>query len=126
MPAHLSIQDGILHVSLTGVVSDADLRETAGRLEELERSEETVPHRITHLDEATRIELTFADLWELAKRRRALSLPNRIKSAIIAPDPVHVGFARMFQTLNDHPLIEIAIFPDSESAVKWIGGNGAR
>ncbi len=125
MPAHLSIQDGILHISFVGTVNDWDLREMTDRLEELERNAEVVPHRITHLTEATRIELTFADLWELAKRRKATGFLNPFKSAIVAPDPVHVGFARMFQTLNDHPKIVIAIFRKTEEAEQWIGGNDA-
>jgi len=47
-------------------------------------------------------------------------LKNYIKSAIVANNPSQFGFARMFQTLNDNPQIEIRIFPAAESAMEWL------
>jgi hypothetical protein len=28
----------------------------------------------------------------------------------------------MFQTLNDHPLVDVRIFPDVDSALAWLKG----
>jgi hypothetical protein len=38
----------------------------------------------------------------------------------VALTQVQYGFARMFQTLNDNPRIEIEIFGDCESAQRWL------
>jgi hypothetical protein len=51
-----------------------------------------------------------------AEHRKAQTLANPVKSAAVAPQPVHVGFARMFQTLNEHPQITIEIFSSLRDA----------
>jgi len=56
----------------------------------------------------------------LAERRRTVALQHPIRSAIVAPTPVSFGFARMFQTLNDHPQIAISIFSTVEAAEAWL------
>jgi hypothetical protein len=43
-----------------------------------------------------------------------------VKSAIVAPMPVQVGFARMFQILNDHPQIEVQLFATLAEAEAWL------
>jgi hypothetical protein len=40
----------------------------------------------------------------------------------VAPTPVGRGFARMFQTLHDHPPIQIEIFDSESQAVSWLNG----
>jgi hypothetical protein len=56
-----------------------------------------------------------------------------VRTALVAVTPVQLGIARMFQTLNDHPLIELRVFSDREAAVAWLeeldsvpGPNGKR
>jgi hypothetical protein len=44
------------------------------------------------------------------ERRRTQRFANSIKSAVVASRPVQVGFARMYQTLNTNPQVEIQIF----------------
>ena len=54
-------------------------------------------------------------MFALAERRaqRAITAPTR--SALVAKRPVHYGFARMFQMLNDNPRIQIRIFATAEA-----------
>jgi hypothetical protein len=49
-----------------------------------------------------------------------------IRSALIALQPVHFGFARMFQMLNDNPRIQIRIFPNLDDAVLWLESKGIK
>jgi len=43
-----------------------------------------------------------------------------VKSAIVAATPVQVGYARMFQMLNEHPSVTVEIFGDLPTAVAWL------
>jgi hypothetical protein len=47
-------------------------------------------------------------------------LPVSIRSAFVAPRPIQFGFARMFQTLNDNPKIELHIVNTMDEALLWI------
>jgi hypothetical protein len=49
-------------------------------------------------------------------------LANPVKTAIVAPKPVHVGFARMFQILTDHPQIIVEVFATVVAAEAWLAG----
>jgi hypothetical protein len=57
---------------------------------------------------------------QFVQGRLRLEFPNPFKSALVAKDLVHYGFARMYETLNDHPQTVIAIFSDEAEALKWI------
>ncbi len=46
--------------------------------------------------------------------------PAPFKSAIVVNSDLTMGFSRMFQTLNDHPDIDIQIFKTIEDAEDWI------
>jgi hypothetical protein len=58
---------------------------------------------------------------QFAAKRREAVLNHPIKSAFAAKLGLQVGFARMFQTLNNHKDIEIRIFADQKSAFQWLG-----
>lgn len=124
MPFTIDETGPILRVDVTGTFTNRDLEELAERADEVEARYETVPHRVTDLRQVQRLEIDFEGVYALAVRRRALHFPNRFKSAIIAVDLVAYGFARMFQTLNFHPQIVIALFPDDAEAMRWIAEPG--
>jgi polysaccharide deacetylase 2 family uncharacterized protein YibQ len=79
---------------------------------------------LTDLRPVTRLEITFDGVLDVANQRMRTKFPNAFKSAIVASDVAHYGFARMFQTLNDHPQISIAIFPDTPKALQWLEAAG--
>jgi hypothetical protein len=62
----------------------------------------------------------YPDISVLAANRRKIQFPNSFKSAIITRNSHHLGYARMFQTLNTNPQIIIQIFSDEAPAVQWI------
>ena len=59
-------------------------------------------------------------MFALALHRAQRPIPVPIKSALVALKPVHFGFARMFQMLNDNPRIQIRIFGNLEEAQQWL------
>ena len=120
MPSHVSIKDGILFVEFTGIVSEADLDKVAVDVLELENASPEVPNRITDLRAISGMAIDFSSILSLARRRMDTVIGNPIKSAIVASKPEHVGFARMFQTVNRHTQITIRIFPDSDAAHAWL------
>ncbi|HEY2343731.1 MAG TPA: hypothetical protein VGH90_11895 [Chthoniobacteraceae bacterium] len=113
----------VLRIDFKGPLTKRDLTALADTLFEKESSMELTPDRITDVSKVTRMEIEFSDIWALVQRRRTRPPANPIKSAIVAATPVQLGFARMFQTLNDIAGIKIAIFPDQEAAQAWIEGN---
>jgi hypothetical protein len=120
MPYTIKTGEPILHITLLGTLTNEDLAALAREAMDLERSLAVVPHRLTDTRPATRLEITFDGILDFANKRMQLKFPNSFKSAIVASDVVRFGFARMFQTLNDHPQISIAIFPDTPTALHWL------
>ena len=120
MPYHLTAEPTFLRVVFVGELTGRDLQVLAHDVEAAERAHAVAPNRLFDLSQVSRMAIGFREAWDLVERRQALPLANRIKTALVAPWPVTVGFARMFQTLNDHPQVEVVIFPTIEAAEGWL------
>ena len=120
MPIELRSEGGIIRVTFYGTLTNRDLMMGAKDIGEIEAASEVVPHKLADLRPVERLEIDFPGVFALADARRRLTFANPFKTAILATDVVHFGFARMFQTLNDHPQIVIAIFDDEEQASAWL------
>jgi hypothetical protein len=120
MACNVYLEDGIIRIDFSAVVSTRDFSELTPTVEALERTTDTVPHRITDFSQSEGMNVGFPEIMALAVRRKAQHFPNSFKSAVVAPQPVQVGIARMFQMLNDHPKITIEVFPDLPSALAWL------
>jgi hypothetical protein len=120
MDCQIVYEGELLVIRLSGVIHDDDLVELLRLVLEAESRPPKVPHRLTDLSELTELHLTFSGMSERIHPRRAMKFPNEFKSAIVAPDLVQFGFARMFQALNDHPQIDIRVFRDLDSARAWV------
>lgn len=116
----LRMEGETLKIEFSGTFTNQDLSGGEVEVAELEESSAVVPHRIADLRPVERLEIDFAGVLALAEARRWRRFKNPFKSAIIAPDLASYGFARMYQTLNDHPQIEIAIFRGEVEAVDWL------
>ena len=120
MPFEIRFEGGLLRVVFSGTVTNSDLAGVADAAAHIEASWAVVPNRIADLRSIEQLDIDFTGVFAMAEARRQVRLKNPIKTALIASDPVHFGFARMFQTLNDHPQIAIAIFRDEEQALQWL------
>jgi hypothetical protein len=121
MPFEIRDEGSYYFARLSGVLDRADLRAV---MAEMERLEDTAPSkdRVTDFTGVERIDVGFEEVFAVAVRRAQRIVPAPIRSALVAKKPVHFGFARMFQTLNDNPRIQIRIFGTAEEAVEWLTG----
>src|SRR5215831_9357214 len=124
MPCVITHMGSRLRIVFVGTLTNKDLLDGAERVAEIEQRCAVIPHRTADLRPIERLEIDFEGVLALAKVRRQIPFQNRFKSALIANTTVHYGFARMYQTLNDHPQMCIAIFEDDEPADAWLSLDG--
>lgn len=126
MPFEIHDEGPFLSARLFGIL---DLRDLNALVEEVERIESAAPapkDRITDLTALDRIDVGFEEVFAVAHRRAQRQVTAPIRSALIAVQPVHFGFARMFQMLNDNPRINIRIFASRDEAVSWLQSKGMK
>jgi hypothetical protein len=122
--AHQVLVDGTMLVfRLSGVVTAADLEALATETLEIERGGTHTPPRLTDLRAVIDATIGYPEVASLADVTRARPLVGPIRSALLVAQPAQLGFARMFQTLNQHPLITIRIFDDETAAREWLAGD---
>ena len=119
MPYEILIENNVVQIALIGRVTGRDLQRLMSEAVHYE-SAPVVPHRVTDMSEITHLDVGFPDIMTIAEQRRTLKFPNSFKSAIIASRDLHMGYARMFQTLNDNPQIAIKIFAERKAADEWV------
>ena len=124
MPFAITADEPILRVTLSGTLTNEDLAALAKEARRIESPLAVVPHRLTDLRPVTRLEINFQGVLAFVNERLRQTFPNSFKSAIVATDVAHFGFARMFATLNDHPQTSIALFPDDTEALSWLAESG--
>jgi hypothetical protein len=120
MPFDYRVVDGVIFADFTGRLVSQDLRIAAKEVAVLEEELAISPNRLTDISLVEGIDLNFQEMEAFADIRRRVALKNDIRSAIVVADSLQVGFARMFQTLNDHPKITIRIFNNREEAIAWV------
>ena len=120
MPFQSRLEDGMLRLSFLGAVTNHDLVRLLDEITRLEAACSVIPDRLVDMRQVDRLEIDVTGVLGLADARRRRTFPNSFKTAIIATEPVHFGFARMFQTLNDHAQIAVSIFADDADALRWL------
>jgi hypothetical protein len=120
MPYTITVENKVVRTALTGRITAQDLVALTGESKNYEENVDVVPHRITDMRGIEELAIHFPDISALAEKRGQVRFPNAVKSAIIAHDRLHLGYARMYQTLNHNPQMVIQIFPDEASALEWI------
>jgi len=120
MTHKLLLNQHFLRVELSGALSRDGLWRAITDIEVLEASLDRTPDRLVDLSGITSRALTAQDMMAFTERRRAQVLKNNIRTAVFAATPADIGFARMFQTLNDHPQVTIEVFADELAAIAWL------
>lgn len=121
MPFTLRYDDpDVIRLALMGILTRDDLRGMIAAVEVIERDAVRAPHRLVDATGLTAGDATFQDFLDVTSRRREVAFRNPFRCAVVAREPVHFGFARMFQTLSDHPQIAVRIFEDEGAALAWI------
>jgi hypothetical protein len=120
MPYLVRVENGILFLTLSGVLTRDDFVTLAKEAVATEAAFDVIPHRVVDFSTVTAFDIDYATMHDFAATRLKTRFPNSFKSAHVAPELAQYGYARMFQNLNDHPQITIAIFPTVAAARKWL------
>jgi hypothetical protein len=112
------------HAKLTffGQVTVEDLKASSAELFKVDEGMEVSPNRLSELSGITGISLDFQAMHTFATVRMSAKPRNSVRSALVAPSELQYNFARLFQSLNMHPQIEVRVFRDPASALAWIRG----
>ena len=120
MPFEITGQGRFLYARLFGALTSDDLVTLAAEFQRLEDAGTASKDRITDVTDLGEVGIAFPDVLLLANRRRERQFTRRVKSPVVAPRPVHVGYARMYQTLNEHPQIDMRIVRSMDEALRWL------
>jgi hypothetical protein len=120
MAVDISYDGACIHYTFADEITAADLAVVIHHAIELEGRVAVTPDRLVDLGPSTTLANGYSDISNIAQARRALTPANPIRTALIAHSAVQQGYARMFQTLNDHPLVTIAVFSDRAAAEAWL------
>jgi hypothetical protein len=116
-------RDGILFVTFPEILSDNDFNLFNEEIEIIEREYSVVPNFIVNLNNVNTFNGDYNSVQKLANQRARKTYPNNILEAILVSSDFQMGFARMYQTVNDNPQLTIRIFKDEAKAIKWIKSN---
>ena len=125
MAYRVSWEGPTLMITLWGTMESSDLQGFASEVLAIEDDGRNSPHRITDLRGVEEAAVGYQDMARLAGRTRLRPVSRPIKSAIVIAQPVQLGYARMFQILNDHPFVTVRIFEDEADARAWVEADDA-
>jgi hypothetical protein len=121
VPFEITTEGDVRLIRLFGVVTTQDLARLSGVLDALDGVSAASTRWVTDFTTVQSFAIGYSAVLDFAQHWRARKLPNQIKSALIVRHEVEVGFARMFQALNDIAEVEIRIFRSLEEAKDWFG-----
>jgi len=122
MPFAMSFDGPVLIFTLSGKLSGDDLQGLADQLIAIEQGGTRTPPRLTDLRGISEMAIGYPEMARLADRARSRPLRAPIRSALVVGEPVQLGYARMFQILNEHPDVTVRIFDDESAARAWLAG----
>lgn len=116
----LQFADGLMVLTFTAELTPEACRRVVEDIAVLEKSLERTPNRLVDISLIQRFGVGYPDFESMANARRALPPKNPIRSAVVAPHDLQFGIGRMFETLNQHPLVTTAVFRNRETALAWL------
>jgi hypothetical protein len=120
MPIVIRRNGGLLEVTFSGKIATTDLLNGAQEMAEIEAQEPVTPPRLNDLSDVTALEVDFWSIQQFAAMRKDSQLKNPTRSAIVAPNVLQFGFARMYQTVQANPQLEVQVFRSRADAIAWL------
>ena len=109
---------------MSGALTRSDLDALATDIIVLERNGSYTPSRVADMRQLSDIAIGFPEMARFAEIARNRPLDRPVRTGIIVGSTLQRGFARMFQILNEHPLVTVAIFENVDSARAWVASGG--
>jgi len=110
----------IVRVTYSGEVTPEDVFAIGQKASEFDRGCTVFPDRLINLLPMTGGQVGYREISDFVANRRRITFPNSYKCAVVASSDLQRGFARMVQTLLDHPQIKLEIFSDVKTAEEWL------
>ena len=120
MAVDISLEGGRIHITFSNAITTADLSYCMQALIDMESRRTPTPDRLIDLGPSSVVAIGFGDVANVAQLRKAIAPANPIRTAVVAHTASQQGYVRMFQTLNDHPLVTVAVFSDRAAADAWL------
>jgi hypothetical protein len=120
MSVQFSFDGPLLLIRFFGELTEADLDATIDRVLEIEEGGTNTPDRLIDLSGITQMRIGYTEMARLAEITRTRPLARPVRSAMTVSAPVQLGFARMFQILNEHPRVVLRIFENERDARAWL------
>lgn len=119
MPFEFSESGAFYHIRLFGQLTNSDLVRLMAAVKEAEQAAVKSLDRVIDTGDVEKFDIDFSHVVAFTGQRRTMPLKNPIRTAIIVHREVALGIARMFQSLNDHPLITIRVVNSLLEAGTW-------
>ncbi len=121
MPYRVELDEPFVRVCFTGTLTPSDLLGVGLALARHQHDLGREPDRLVDLSGVEATGVAFKLVMAAARYRRIEHFPNAFRSALFAPTETSHGFARIFQTINKNPQIEIRVFASMNEAEAWLG-----
>ena len=109
-----------IRVICEGTVNKTDIQVVFRRLLIIDGKELIFTNHIVDMRKLDLSKIGYNELTDVAENLRNIQLRRKIKLAIITINSLQYGIARMFQTILEHPQIEVGIFSNDEEAYNWL------
>jgi len=126
MPFEIQADAQTIRTIFTGKVTETEIDDLAREIARIEGEYKIGPDRLVDFSAIEKSEVTSASIEQRAKAGRERVYPNKFRSAIVAQRLVDYGCARMYQTYNDNPQIEIRVFKTRAEAEAWLAGGAQK
>src|SRR5262245_44325410 len=113
-------RDGVLRITLSGVVSNLDLHSMVTEMQDRVQGRAVWPNNLCDFRGIELSTLGFTDVMSLARRRGRVEPPHPIRTALVADGPIVTGYARMFTNLLQNPSISCELFSTIAEAEAWL------
>ena len=120
MGYRIDANQNIWRVVFSRTLTNSDLLEIVQKIKTIDTNNPVAPDGIVDMRDLDNIDLGFSDVNSFDESVRGHSLPNNVKVALLADRPIQYGFARMFQTLFNHPQVELEVIEDEKDALEWL------
>jgi hypothetical protein len=122
MSFRITSEPDFLRIEINGTFTRGEFVAFMAEVEAIEQQSARIPDRLISDLSLTSGDVGPIELLDVAARRKAQTFRNSFKTALVATTPAGLGIARMFQTLNDHPQVQIEIFDTEQRAALWLRG----
>lgn len=122
MPFQIQGDAKIIRIVLSGHLTVAEIGDLGRELMRMEAGFQITPDRLTDLSAVDTGHFSYETLEDMATESRKRVYKNKIRSAIVAPNPLDYGLSRLYQTLSEHPQICLQIFRTRAEAEAWLAG----